>query len=98
MTDYVRYKLSLRRKLQSKRRLKEHKLSDAVANVADDQAPDDTAVVSDASSSVEPLIYVNPLLVCDSDFDVRVSEKLSTVQNELFNQFSSMFRFFHCCC
>ena len=80
--------------MQSKYRLEEHKLSDAVANVANNQAPDDIAMVSDAPSSIELLIFVDPLLVCDPDFDIRVSEKLYTVQSELFTQFSSMFKDF----
>ena len=48
-------------------------------------------MVSDAPSLVEPPISIDPLSVCDPDFEVHVSEKLSTVQNELFSQFSSVF-------
>ena len=51
MTKCVRHKLSLRRKLKYKNKLKELKLSD-VADVANDLAPD-SAISSDALLLVE---------------------------------------------
>ena len=78
-----------RRKLKSKRKLKELKLSD-VASVADDLAPND-AISTDALSSVELQLPVDSPLVSNSDIDVHVAKKLSSVQDNLFSQFSSVF-------
>ena len=68
--------MNLRRKLQSKHRLKNPRGSDVVA---EEIAPNDIAADSDALSSVEPPISVDPPFVCDPEFDVLVSEKLSTL-------------------
>ena len=75
MTEYVHHKLTLRRKLLSKRKLKELKLAN-VAVVADDLAPDE-AISSDALLSVEPPLTVDSLSVSDPDLDFCVDEKLN---------------------
>ena len=84
------HKLSvIRHKLKSKQKLKELKLSD-VAIVADDLAPNDV-ISTDAPLSVAPQLPVDSPLVSNPNLDVRIAEKLSSVQDNLFSQFSSMF-------
>ena len=65
MTEYVRHKLTLQRKITFKH--KELKLVD-ISDVVDDPAPD-KAVCSDASLLVEPLLPVNSPSVSDLDID-----------------------------
>ena len=88
MTEYVRHKLTLRRKMLSKCKLKELKLSD-ISDVIY-PAPDE-AVCSDAPLSVEPPLTVDSPSVSYSDVNSRMYEKLSTMKANIFSQFSSMF-------
>ena len=70
-------------------RVKELKLSD-VADVVDDPAPDD-AVYSDALLPVEQQLPVILRQFPIPILDIRVAKKLSSVQDDLFSQFNSMF-------
>ena len=89
MIEYVRHKMTLRRKMLSKRKLKELKLSN-ISDVIDDPAPDE-AVCSGAPLSVELLLTVDSPSVSYPSVVSCMDEKLSTVQANIFSQFSSVF-------
>ena len=61
-----------------------------VAEVVDNLAPND-ALSSDVLLSVDPQLPVDSPSISDPDLDVRVAEKLSSVQDNLLSQFSSVF-------
>ena len=89
ITEYVRHKLTLHRKMLSKHKLKVLKLSD-IFDVVDDLAHKE-AVCRDAPLSVEPPLTVDLPSISDPKVDSRMDEKLSTMHANIFSQFSSMF-------
>ena len=85
MTEYVKHKLNLRRKLMAKRKLKDPVSSNSVS--------DDPAIISNAPSLVDPSVSVDapPVSIDPPAFDERVDAKLSDVKTELVGQFRSLF-------
>ena len=80
MTNYVKHKLSLQRKLQSK-----HKIKDTVSAPAGAADAADVAVLESPSSPVPPSVSsVTPLP--DDD-----ASQLSDVRGEIFSQVKSLF-------
>ena len=85
MTEYVKHKFSLKHKLLSKRKLKDHLLSATVV--------DDSAVIADAPSPAEQLAFHDlPSVSSDPpNPDDSVDAKLSGVKLKLIGQVCSLF-------